>query len=91
MDKQTIKNWIGDTSELFTSTAELLDKTALILEDEVYNDQEGKQIIDTIYQVLGENGDKMQKYLIHCVCSELNKRSLDPMKIEKWYDALIKE
>lgn len=91
MEKLMIKKCIGDTSELFTSTAELLDKTAIVLEDDLYNEQDGQRILETIYQVLGEHGDKMQKYLIHCVCSELNKTDLESEKIEKWYDALIKE
>lgn len=91
MEKLMIKKCIGDTGELFTSTAELLDKTAIVLEDDLYNEQDGQRIIETIYQVLGEHGDKMQKYLIHCVYSELNKTDLESEKIEKWYDALIKE
>ncbi len=91
MKKENIETLIGNTTELFSSTAEIMEKTATILEDDLYNEEEGKLIIDTIYEVLGENGDKMPKYLIHCVCSKLTKTNLEASKLEKWYDALMKE
>lgn len=91
MKAEQIKNLVGDTEGLFSGTALLIERTAKALENDMFNEEEGKLVIDTLFQTLGENGDKMQKYLINSLSAKLTKTTLATEKIEWLNEKLMEE
>ena len=90
MKKEIIATYVGDTTELLAETKEFIEKVGHLLEDERFNNEEGKCIIELLYQVLGENGNKMERYLVNDLTLRLTKTSLDQEKI-RWLNEQLME
>ena len=90
MKKKIIATYVGDTTELLAETKEFIEKVGHLLEDERFNNEEGQCIIELLYQVLGENGNKMERYLVNDLTLRLTKTSLDQEKI-RWLNEQLME
>lgn len=90
MKKEIIATYVGDTTELLAETKEFIEKVGHLLEDERFNNEEGQCIIELLYQVLGENGNKMERYLVNDLTLRLTKTSLDQEKI-RWLNEQLME
>lgn len=90
MEKNKIQQLFTEMEDLFVSTQELFDKTSVVLENELYSDEDGKILAEALKISFYEQGDKMPKYLVNRTCAILMGK-LEDKKIEYWYNELIKE
>lgn len=89
--KQKKINSIKDEADgLFSTTAQLINKCADLLTNEIFEDKDAELIATELLQVLGENGEKMPKYLVNALLVKLNG-NIEATKLEFLYDELMEE